>query len=364
MSRQPYLHLVYPRGPRIATPWAIGRKLTEHLSSRFTVVQHDLDADYHIDPQPGDILLGHSASAPWTVFRRSVVRPGWKRKLLLQPFAPGDSRHGFWLPGVVRHCDLFLAITGRHWMEALPRTHMAHLAPKIVHLDLAVDRSDFPRVKTRWNPPGRRRFLYIGNWPWYKNLGFLNDLAGRFPQCDFSWFGPVPKRSGRFPHLRQLGVRDFSQVEARAEIATFDFMITLGSADANPTTILESMAWGLLPVCTPESGYSGYRGIPNIPLDDLDAGVAMIERLQSCAEADLDAMRYDNDAQLDGHFTWSRFCRQIDDAIDSTASPALLPEGVSNRIARCWWAQRSPYRWWRVSILRKRLMKSWFGTRS
>ena len=44
-------------------------------------------------------------------------------------------------------------------------------------------------------------------------------------------------------------------------------MITLGSADANPTTILEAMAWGLIPVCSVQSGYEGFSSIRNISID-------------------------------------------------------------------------------------------------
>jgi glycosyltransferase involved in cell wall biosynthesis len=348
---QPTVHFIYPTGPRISTPWAIGRKVTEHLARRFTVVNHELDEDRAIEPAPGDILLGHSWTEPWSVFRRSMLHPGWGRKLLMQPFAPGDVRQTYWHPEVARHCDRFLAITGRHWIETLSSTRLAHLAPKLIHLDLAVDRADFPRTKQAFNPIGRRRFLFIGNYPWYKNLPFLDAIAGRLPEVEFAWMGPPKKR---YRHLRQLGPRDFSQVAARVEAAGYDFMITTGSADANPTTILEAMAWGLIPVCTPQSGYSGYAGIPNVPLDDVAGAAAIVTRLQQASAAELEAMRADNDRLLDSHFTWPRFCAQVEAAIDDRSSPPLTPEPLANRLMRLAWAQRSPFRWWRWRTLRHR----------
>ena len=57
-------------------------------------------------------------------------------------------------------------------------------------------------------------------------------------------------------------------------------MITLGSADANPTTILEAMAWGLIPVCSVQSGYEGFSSIRNISIDCMDDAVATIKHLQ------------------------------------------------------------------------------------
>jgi hypothetical protein len=131
-------------------------------------------------------------------------------------------------------------------------------------------------------------------------------------------------------------------------------MITTGSADANPTTILEAMSWGLIPVCTPQSGYCGYAGIPNVPLDDVAGAVAVITRLQQAPEAELEAMRADNELLLDSHFTWTRFCSQVEAAIDDRHSPPLAAESYANRLMRLAWAQRSPFRWWRWRSLRRR----------
>ena len=62
-------------------------------------------------------------------------------------------------------------------------------------------------------------------------------------------------------------------------------MITVGSADANPTTILEAMAWGLIPVCSIQSGYKGFSSIPNISIDCIDDALLTIKHLQSIPES-------------------------------------------------------------------------------
>ena len=64
--------------------------------------------------------------------------------------------------------------------------------------------------------------------------------------------------------FQALGLQDFSAGDARRAVAQFDFMITVGRRDANPTTVLEAMAWGLVPICTPQSGYQDHPGITNI----------------------------------------------------------------------------------------------------
>src|ERR1035437_10468265 len=88
-------------------------------------------------------------------------------------------------------------------------------------------------------------------------------------------------------------------------------MLTVGKADANPTTILEAMAWGLIPICTPTSGYQGIRNIPNVPRDDAPAAAAILRHLLAADESELVAMQSENWRQLDEHYTWDRFAAQV-----------------------------------------------------
>ncbi len=71
-------------------------------------------------------------------------------------------------------------------------------------------------------------------------------------------------------------------------------MITVGSADANPTTILEAMAWGLIPVCSVQSGYEGFSGIRNISIDRHEDAVETINNLQSVSEEQLKKWQQEN----------------------------------------------------------------------
>jgi glycosyltransferase involved in cell wall biosynthesis len=328
------VHFVYPHRRRISAPSAIGRKVGERLQVRgYDVVHYDIDEARVIRPGRDDVLLGHPHEAPWSVFRRSAGRPGWRRKLLLMPYVHVDDYHVSLADPVVRNCDLFLAITGSTWFESVSTSLAAHWLPKMVHVDLAVDRTDFPRVKTRFNPPGKRRFLYIGHTGWYKNTPYLSELARKVPEFEFAWIGSGEPGIGG---LRAYGRRDFSTHEARALVAEHDFLLTVGVGDANPTTVLEAMAWGLIPVCTPESGYAGRRGIVNVPAHDVETAAAVLRALQERPEHDLLALQLANDADLDDHFTWDRFTDQVVAAIDSDESPGVLPRD-RRRAARLRW---------------------------
>jgi len=239
---------------------------------------------------------------------------------VLSPYTHGSVDCDAFLVPAIKHCDLFLAITGSYWYSSINRSIFSKWLPKMVHVELAVDRKDFPPIKTHFNEPGHRRFLYIGHTLGYKNTAYLSELARAMPEAEISWMG-----SGKIgiPGVTPLGVQDFQTEQARQLVAEHDFMITVGNADPNPTTILEAMAWGLIPVCTPQSGYVGYPGIQNVPLNDTGAAVSILRRLQDIPEQRLREHQAVNWQMLDEHFTWDRFAAQIEETIESHTSPPV-----------------------------------------
>jgi hypothetical protein len=348
------IHFVYPHGPKISCPQAIGRNVAARLRGRYDVVQYEWDDTRSLRPGRDDVLLGHPHPVPWTIFRRSARRPGWKRVIMMLPFNHADLVQVAFADSFLHRCDLMLAITGNAWFETVDSSAFAHWRPKMVHVDLAVDRGDFPRVKSAFNPPGERRFLYIGHTRWYKNTGYLSEIAAAMPEAQISWIGSSDRG---IPGVLPLGRKDFSTDEGRSAVAKHDFLLTVGSSDSNPTTILEAAAWGLVPVCTRESGYAGYPGIVNVPLGDAAGAVEVLRRLQQAPEDELVKMRAQNDRLLDEHFTWDRFAIQVVEAIESDASPALGREPLGRRLRLREAALRSPY-----SVLRPPHLR--FGARS
>jgi glycosyltransferase involved in cell wall biosynthesis len=349
------VHLVYPHGPRVSAPDSIGRHLGQRLETRYEVVYHDLHARGVIKPEPGDVLLGHPYPAPGTIFRRSAREPGWSRVLMMCPYN-GDLRQVAFADSIIRDCDLFLAITGPYWFGSIGESRCAHWRPKMIHVDLAVDRSEFLPLPREFHPAGERTFAYVGSKVWFKNTPYLTMLARRMPGVRFAWIGAGRRR---IDGLESLGRADFSTVEGRAMMAQFDFMVTVGKADANPTTILEAMAWGLLPVCTPQSGYAGIPSITNVPLGDPDGAVEVLTRLNTAPEERLLAIQAENWRLLDEHYNWERFADQVIAAIESALSPPLGTESRSRRFLFVWNAQLSLLR--RVPAWAARRMSSLLG---
>lgn len=355
---QPTIHFVYPHRRRISAPHAIGRKLAELLRKDYRVVQHDLFSFRKIDPNPDDVLLGHPVAPPLSCFQRSCGA-GWRRVIMMCPFN-GHPKDMAYLARVLPECDRFLAITGNYWFERA-RTDFPTWFPKMLQLDLAVDRADFPATKRSFNPIGRRKFLYIGNLARPKNVPYLSRLAQALPDVEFAWFGG----GGSIPHVKSLGYVDFASAEARERAAEYDFLITVGSNDANPTTILEAMSWGLLPVCTPQSGYTGVDGIFNVPLDEVDGALHVLRSLQELPQAELHRLQEANFGLLETRFSWERARRDVVNAIEAPLpdAPELSRSERMRRLldeisSEAFWLRPTQLRMWSrhalVNALRER----------
>ena len=183
------VHLVYPCENLIKTPEVIGYIVSQALrAAGFEVVVHRWDSLGKIQPIEGDVLIGHAHPNPFTIFRRSLSEVGWAKRILMLPFSHDPKQLGF-LREVVPQCDAFLAITGRYWIDTLNESIFAGWAPRMRHLDLAVNRAHFPRIKEHFNIAGARKFLYIGHTRFFKNTAYLQELAQRFGPERFATIG-------------------------------------------------------------------------------------------------------------------------------------------------------------------------------
>ena len=328
------IHLVYPHGDRISAPDTIGRHVADGLRGHgHEVITHGFTERGPLTPLEGDVLLGHPSPDSQQCFNASLADPRWARIVAMSPFHNGDLGHTAFLARILPQCHRYLAITGSYWFSTIPDSVFAPFLPRIEHLDLELDPVDFPRRKSAFAPPGRRRFLYIGALAPWKNPRLLERLAADNPEMEFAWLGG----GGILRDFRALGQFDFRDGAAQALVADHDFLITVGGADANPTTVLEAMAWGLVPVCTRESGYDREPGIVNVPLADTAAASAVLRRLQQMPEAELLTLRALNDQRLATHFTWKRFIDQVQRAVtDRSPPPKIGRPGAVDRLHLAW----------------------------
>lgn len=317
------IHLVYVKGNSISTPYSITNELARRLSRQAEVRVYDWTETATILPQPGDILIGHPHPHQSAIFVNSFWQQGWQKRIILMPFHHAMLKYIAWLDPLVEAADAFLAITGKYWIDTMLDTLVSHWQPKIIHLDLAVNRQNFPVIKHQFNPPGKRQFLYIGHTLDYKGFDYLEQLAIRNPELAIGWVGSGRRCTNR---ITTHGILDFTQASSLDLVSQYDFLLTCGRSDANPTTILEAAAWGLIPVCTPQSGYYHEDWLINIPLDQPQAASKILNELNHLSNEQL--LRYQAAAQvtLPHHYQWDRFAQQVIDCL-THEMPALPMDG-------------------------------------
>jgi glycosyltransferase involved in cell wall biosynthesis len=173
---------------------------------------------------------------------------------------------------------------------------------------MAIDASRFPRVKKRFNPPGKRGYLFIGRNDPMKGTDFLNNLFNAVGEYPRGWIGNGPE----IPCVPRISTDRPLTHKFMEDIAEkFDFFLNTSIADPNPTTILESMAWGFPVICTPQSGYYETTYRKNVYHDDLARSIKVLRQLQFADESELEKMANDARNIVEREYTWDRFVDTI-----------------------------------------------------
>lgn len=334
------IHLVYPHEDKKTSPNVIGHTLYRELSKLYKVQVYNWDERCCIFPEKGDVLIGHPHPVAHTVLRRSAKKMGWNRKIILQPFNT-DWRQISFIDEFIEDFDSFLAISGEYWFDRIDFSHARRWKSKLKRLDMAIDLHDFERYKLRFNKKNERRFIYIGSDHPGKNLDYLNEIAKRSEGVHFSWMGTGKQRS----HIKSLGYMDVTSETTKKMLASYDFMITVGNADSNPTTILESIAVGLIPICTETSGYYEGEGILNIS-NNLDDALNTIRIVQQYDELELEKLSNLGYKRVQHKHSWNVFIKNIISEINSTKINKIEYKSKTEKIEYIY-----PYRYFLIRYI-------------
>ena len=304
------IHLIYPYDlKKRKTPWEEGNQIYFALKDKFHFKTYSWLSVGKINPKKGDILLGHSHSNPFTIFRRSMKNPKWKKVIMYQPYNE-DSHSLSYLHDVLPHIDVFVALCGPYWFKRVKKSIFATWQKKIKHINLGIDVKQFPFLKKKFNKNNKRKFLYIGNDYQYnnfaKNLSYLKKIAIIFKE---KTFGSMGNKS--FTGMDNYGWVDLKSKKIRKILSNYDFLIHTSTHDANPSTIFEAMSWGLIPVITKQCGYDKEKGIINIPLNDLKKTSSILQKLQTIPNKKLLLLQKYNYLRLIKFYNWENFRKTI-----------------------------------------------------
>jgi glycosyltransferase involved in cell wall biosynthesis len=316
--RKPAIHLAYPSTSPTRAPGSIGWNLSRGLRARgFEVRLHDPLGLGSIPHSSEDILIGHLMPTPGTAVRRSIAKGNWRSIHLLQPFNTDPLQVGFIQPWIER-VDGFLAISGPKWSEVLPFTPFAYWQPKMTFLDMAVDASVFP-FRMSGRPRGKRRVLFIGHSGWTKNPRALQEVRSRLPDVEFGWAGSGTPLEG----FTRLGSLDLTTKGGQELVHAYDISITLSHADANPTTVLESMCLGLIPVVSETSGWVESQGVITVPYARPDVIASTLRRVLDVDDWEWERRVIANRERVEQDFTWDVFTEGVLSGLRSSPSAEL-----------------------------------------
>ena len=317
-EQPPRIHFVYSGEPRndqaIRAPATITNRIYRFLEQRADIIYYDLaDTQTVPDVRPNDMILGHPHPKPGTIVGRLLDSPAGKKNLIF----PFHSR----LPEINRFAKelaakaqkLFL-ISGPYWIDSIQQTEFAAWQNKIVRLDNAVDLEFFSLRKTEFNKPGHRGMLVLGRSGVEKGTTQLFQqlrkvpgklvVAGEFLKSDLAIF------EGR-PDTEFLGVLDWrNESQIARVIDQCDFFLNLSVSDASPTTLLETMAMGLVPVTTPQCGYT-YPSLIPLSLSDEEHNLVTLRNLQLLPQGRLESLKTENRGIIERYHSWNRFLASL-----------------------------------------------------
>jgi glycosyltransferase involved in cell wall biosynthesis len=302
----------------VQSPSENTRNIYKALSKKMPTFLYHLTEKVHCRFTPEDIFLGHPyfphAEGQYGVTEmafKASTRP--KKLALITPLhcdvkIKTDHINKDFLDDVnelLPSADILFGIMGEYWWNQWDQSAYAHWKTKMIRLDMAVDSSRYPRIKKSFNPSGQRGYLYIGNSsdP-RKGTDFLSQMMDQFKNCPRGWVGSGPDIPNvpRISDGRQLTPKFMAEISKK-----YDFFISPSIADPNPTTILESMAWGFPVICTPQSGYYETPYRRNIYLDDVDRSVNVLRELQNASESELMKMSDKAREIVVADYNWNKF---------------------------------------------------------
>lgn len=306
----------------IRIPYENTRNLYSAISKKVPTILYHLTEQVHCRFDPDDIFLGHPVF-PYRAGSCGVVELTIKESIRPNKFGLITPLHCDTLietthinkqfldhvNGLLPYADILFAKMGQYWWDQWDYSPYAHWMSKMVRLDGAVDAQLYPRVKNQFNRSGQRGYLYIGNsHDPRKGVGFLSQLMEQLENYPRGWIGNGPE----IPNIPRISTARSLTPEFMAGIAEqYDFFISPSRADPNPTTILESMAWGFPVVCTPQSGYYETEYRHNIYLDDVERSVDVLKQLQDMSEAELVNMADKARIVVEHDYTWEKFTSTV-----------------------------------------------------
>lgn len=315
------IHLVYAGDPgpnHLHSPYNITHHLYHHFKDRgYTVHYYDWCHTGDLNPvAPNDLILGHPNYPANTPIQRLFTETSTPHKYLIFPIHHAIPEINQPFTTLVHAAKKVFGIMGPYWYDTLEQSALASWKPKITRLDMAIDTKTHPWVRHGFNPKGQRTFAYIGCDRPEKGTHNLYEIFRKVPYTlhVYGNFSDCPLLT--LPNVKYHGFIETSPAFAHGLCRLTDVFLNTSISDANPTTLLEAAAWGLVVACSKQSGY--WPGAPfwGLNLDDTPGIINLLQYVQTCDEQVLLDQAHHQRICIEDRYTWERFLNTITNNID------------------------------------------------
>ncbi len=313
----PVIHFVYSGDPKndaaISAPQTITNKLYRFFEKHLPVTYYNLDdVNTVINVGVNDIVIGHPHPQNNTAIRRLFSQHA-AAKFLLWPFHSALPEINHYVLDLAEYANNLFMISGPYWTDNVDKTEFAQWENKIVRLDNAVDANIFRLSKKTFNGKGNRGLFVLGRSGKEKGTTRLFELlartnyriliAGEYSADDLA----IIRNRNNITLLGSISWLDTSTVNKI--VSECDFFINMSFSDASPTTLLEAMAVGLIPITTPQCGYY-YQSLIMLSDDDV-VNHNIIKHAQSMSEEYLKELQNNNRNIIEQRHNWNNITQQI-----------------------------------------------------
>ena len=314
------IHFAYFGDPlndgTIHTPETIANRLYRYLEKRVEVQYYNfMDFTTTLQIAPDDIILGHPHPWPGLFLERAFQIPCRARYMIWPLHTRLPEINRFAIP-YTKQADKLFTISGPYWIDNLGDTEYAYMIPKIVRLDNAVDTTQdiWQLAKGNFNPKKQRGLFTMGRSGPEKGTTELFKLLTKI-NCPLivagEFSGEDLKILENRPDTKILGKMHWWDKEIKDNIINCcDFFVNMSVSDASPTTVLESMALGLIPITTKECGYE-YDSFLPFHLGEEDFNLNSLQYAQEMEEAVLKTLQGKNRKLIEDVHNWDRFCSMV-----------------------------------------------------
>lgn len=295
----------------LKAPLSITYQIAMHFSAHYQIKLYDLKERINIDPKEGDILLGHAWPDTESVVWKALNSNKFYRKYIISPYNH-DPKQISWAYNAVEKCDKYFAICGQYWIDTFEESPLVEFKEKIIRLNMGINTAEYPVIKSKFNTRGKRKFFYIGRSGYEKGVDKLEKLATDCPGFKGGYICAGYDIKG---WEKISGPVNLTPDFMRKIAEEYDVFINMSRADAQVTTVLESMSWGFPVACTRESGYSEEQTLFYMDLNDWDKNLEMIQKIQTMSCEMLEEISRLNRKIVETKYTWEQFVRTIEERI-------------------------------------------------